>query len=121
MADRPNLAADGWELADAVKLSAESRSFQIPSEEERRALRTGQRVKLVFLIAQPSDPDDIQGERMWVTVTEVLPGHYRGCLESSPVTSDVLRPGDVVDFTADHVAAVMIPVTDPRHPHYRAT
>jgi hypothetical protein len=30
----------------------------------------------------------------------------------------VVRPGDRIDFGPEHVATVLIPRTDPRHPDY---
>jgi hypothetical protein len=55
---------------------------------------------------------------MWVTVQTTAATGYTGMLESLPETSTVLQPGDIVTFTAEHVAATFVPKTDPRHPDY---
>jgi hypothetical protein len=120
MANPATLDADGWQLESAVERNGASPGFEIPDEEERRSLRPGQRAKLLFLFVVEDEPNAVQCERIWVTLTAVdAEGRYVGQLESSPVTSRVLRAGDSVSFAAEHVSTVMIPVTDPRHPRYR--
>lgn len=117
----PSLETTGWELEDAEERSARTGGrFKIPSAEERQSLRPGQRVKLLFLfVVKEGPPMTVQGERMWVTVTSCEGGSYTGVLESLPQLSDSLSPGTTIEFTPNHVAAVLIPVTDPRHPDYR--
>jgi hypothetical protein len=94
-------------------------TFSIPSREERTTLRVGARVQLVFLLrGTPRGQPVIQGERMWVTIQKVQGGRYVGTLTSDPATSRVLQPGDQIEFGPEHVACVLIPITDPRHPNY---
>lgn len=116
----PTLETDGWELESAEERNrANPRSFGIASLEERTSLEPGALVKLLFLFLNEENGREIVGcERMWVRVSEVRGGRYAGTLEDSPVTSTVLADGDVVEFLPEHVATVMIPRTDPRHPEY---
>jgi len=114
------LDEDGWELANAEELHARHPDrFQIPSRQERASLQVGARVKLVFLLrTERKGQPIIQGERMWCTIREVVAGRYVATLDSDPATSQVLKPGDRVEFGPEHVASVLIPRTDPRHPDY---
>lgn len=110
----------GWELLNAIEEHHKApQTFDIPSEEERFGLRTGQMVKLLFAVLLPEfDKPTIQVERMWVTITALHNCVFQGRLESLPALTDRLHPGDIVFFTPDHVATVMIPRTDPRHPDF---
>lgn len=116
----PTLDEDGWELDNAEELHARYPDrFQIPSREERTNLRVGSRVKLVFLLLiQRQGKPIIQGERMWCTIREVQEGRYVGTLDSDPATSQVLQPGDRIEFGPEHIAATLITRDDPRHPDY---
>jgi Uncharacterized protein conserved in bacteria (DUF2314) len=118
----PTLEIDGWGLESAEERHAAApASFDIPSREERAAVPVGRRVKLLFLFMnQEEGRPIIDCERMWVTVTSANDGQYTGRLESSPASSSVLSPGDVVTFGPEHIATVLIPKTDPTHPEYRA-
>lgn len=115
--------ADGWTLDNAEQRHAEApATFHIPDRTERTSLRVGQKVQLLFLFLneQPDGTEVVDCEKMWVTILEVRSGRYRGQLESLPHTSTALVPLDEIRFGPEHVAAVLIPKTDPRHPHYRA-
>ena len=115
-----NLKEHGWELESAVACHQQHPGkFNIPSEEERTHLRVGDLVKLLFLLSGTDETGAfVQGERMWVTVQTVAATRYTGMLESLPESSTVLQPGDIVTFTSEHVAAIFVPKTDPRHPDY---
>ena len=117
----PTLEDDGWELDDAEARHAEAPAFEIPGRDERAGLRVGDMVKLLFLFwnRQPDGSPIIACERMWVTVQEAGGGRYRGQLESLPHTSAVLAPLDRIEFGPEHVAAVSVRKTDPRHPDVR--
>jgi hypothetical protein len=112
----PTLDEDGWELDNAEELHARyPAKFHIPSRQERASLQVGARVKLVFLLrTQWKGEPIIHGERMWCTIREVLGERYVGMLDSDPATSQVLKPGDRIEFGPEHVATVLIPRTDPR-------
>jgi hypothetical protein len=116
----PALDEDGWELDNVEELHAQHPdTYHIPSRQERSSLRIGNRVKLVFLfLTQRKGQEIIQGERMWCTIVEVNDGRYVGTLDNCPVTSEVVQPGDRIEFGPEHIATVLIPRTDPRHPDY---
>lgn len=122
MSNTGRLDQDGWELESAVEKHEQNPAgFHIPSDEERSSLQIGDRVKLLFLfLAHDADGEYVQGERMWVTVVAKTEQGYEGQLEAKPVTSSVLKPGDAIPFTPDHVATILIRETDPRHPRYRS-
>jgi hypothetical protein len=114
------LEADGWELDNAEELhAAYPDRYRIPPREERANLQVGALVKLIFLLKTEEEGEEvIQGERMWCTIREVVGSRFVGALESLPVTSDVLQPGDRIEFGPEHVASVLIRRTDPRHPDF---
>jgi hypothetical protein len=111
---------DGWELDNAEELhSRNPNTFHIPSREERTTLEIGARVKLVFLfLIERNGRPLIQGERMWCMIQEVSNGRYTGVLESVPATSRAIRTGARIEFGPEHIAAVLIPRSDPRHPDF---
>lgn len=116
-----DLEQNGWTLDDAERRHAEApETFQIPSQAERATLQVGQMVKLLFLFLNPEldGTPVVDCERMWVSVQEVARGRYRGRLESLPQTSSVLAPRDEIDFGPEHVAAVFVRKSDPRHPEH---
>ncbi|MCB0971561.1 MAG: DUF2185 domain-containing protein [Acidimicrobiales bacterium] len=105
----PALVPTEWGLLDAEAQHASfPDSFPIPGEAERRALRTGDMVKLVFVLDPPpaSGPN---AERMWVEVRNALPdGSYEGWLTNRPVVITSLEPSAVVAFGAEHVAGIAL-------------
>lgn len=118
----PTQETDGRELESAEERNrANPESFGIASLEERTSLKPGALVKLLFLFMNEESGQEIIGcERMWVRVSDVRDGRYIGHLEDSPATSDALCTDAIVEFLPEHVATVMIPRTDPRHPEYVA-
>jgi hypothetical protein len=112
------LETDGWELESAEERHAAApATFDIPSREEREHVPQGVMVKLLFLLsAEEGGQAVINCERMWVTVLSASEGRYTGRLESLPVSSAALSPGHTVAFGPEHIASVLVPKTDPRHP-----
>ena len=117
---RPDLEQSGWELESAVaRHRADPGTFRIPAAGERSDLRSGDAVKLLFLLADENASGPyVQCERMWVVVEESSEGGYVGKLDNDSVTSGVLRAGDRVSFGPEHVATIWVPRADPRHPDY---
>lgn len=89
------------------------RTFGIPRRAERTSLRVGQLVKLIFL-----DPDPPEGgwqaERMWVEITALEGGRYRGRLDNEPRQLR-MEVGEEVAFGPEHVASVWVPEGDRAH------
>ena len=104
------VVAVGWSLADGEALhTAAPRRFFIPEREHREQLATGRIVKLVFVLDQARVVDGTPrtGERMWVQVTEVLPGgRYAGTLDNDPGIVTELTCGDRIEFGPEHVVAI---------------
>lgn len=98
-----------WGLLDAeAQHEAFPDTFPIPTADERLALRTGDMVKLVFVLDPPpsSGPN---AERMWVEVRAAQPdGSYEGWLTNRPVVITTLEPSSVVAFEARHVAGIAL-------------
>ena len=105
----PALVPAEWGLLDAESQNlAFPDTFPIPSRQEREALRTGDMVKLVFVLDPPptSGPN---AERMWVEVrTTGLAGTYDGWLTNQPVVITSLAPSALVAFEARHVAGIAL-------------
>jgi hypothetical protein len=105
----PSTSPSDWGLLDAeAQHRAFPDTFPIPTLEERTALRTGDMVKLVFVL----DPPPVSGpnaERMWVEVRTALPdGSYDGWLTNRPVVITSLEPSALVAFDARHVAGIAL-------------
>lgn len=98
-----------WGLLDAeAQHDAFPDTFPIPTRAERDALRTGDMVKLVFVLDPPpaSGPN---AERMWVEVRTALDdGTFDGWLTNQPVVIGTLEPSALVAFEARHVAGIAL-------------
>jgi hypothetical protein len=98
-----------WGLLDAESQNeAFPDTFPIPTRRERASLRTGDMVKLVFVL----DPPPNQGpnaERMWVEVRSAYrDGSFDGWLTNNPVVITSLEPSVLVAFEARHVAGIAL-------------
>lgn len=117
----PTLEQHGWELENAAQRHMQfPDTFHIPDLAERSTLAEGRRAQLLFLFSTEEDGKPvIQCEKMWVTIQTCVEDRYEGCLNSCSVTSSAVKPGDTITFGPEHIASVLIPKTDPRHPEYR--
>lgn len=77
------------------------RTFSIPRSDERRNLKEGDLVKMVFEPCQ----DDESAERMWVIVKKRTAKGYLGVLDNVPATIENLAAGDEFEFGPEHVIA----------------
>lgn len=111
----------GWILASAEEWAAKyPDQFQIPPLSERQSLRKGAKVKLVFLVLQEDKTGPfVCAELMWVVVTHVDEMKYIGTLHSAPASVGALKTGALIEFGPEHVASILVPATDPRHPDFR--
>jgi hypothetical protein len=95
-----------WTLGDAIARNADyPDTFEIPSEDELANLKPGDGVKLMFeakgrLLFREGG---LNGERMWVAVTNVNRGSYEGTLDNHPVVWNHLYPGDKIRFSRQHI------------------
>jgi len=114
---------DRWELESAEARALEyPDKFKIPSRKERESVQIGATVKLLFLFMNEEDGQPIiDCERIWVNVSGRSGQEYLGVLTNQPATSNALSFGAKIGFGPEHIAVIMIRVTDPRHPNYAPT
>ena len=110
----PSIDDDGWCLISAVdRHKAAPKSFEIPSEAERSQLQPGSGAQLLFDIETRENGAVIDRgvDRMWVIVRYVLDAGYVGVLDSDPGKAENLRlrPGDSIEFAAEHVCKIDSP------------
>jgi hypothetical protein len=113
----PCIATDFWELRSAEEAHRRNPdTFWIPPEQERNSLSRGQAVKLIFDIECYEEDGSVavQGERMWVIVSEAGEGYFVGILDSSPASFDpsddtYLCFGAEVPFRPEHVIDIAQP------------
>lgn len=105
----PDLVPSDWGLLDAESQNeAFPDTFPIPSAAERASLRTGDLVKLVFVLDPPPD-EGPNAERMWVEVRRIHDdGGYDGWLTNDPVVIPDLEPSALIAFEAHHVAGIAL-------------
>ena len=90
-----------WGLADADARHRESPdTFDVPSPEEKAALRSGDLVKLIFV------PRRGQVERMWTIVDRVEGDRLVGRLDNDPHQIEGLVAGAQVSFERRHVCEI---------------
>jgi hypothetical protein len=107
-----NFEKDYWELRDGEKSHEDSPdNFWIPEIEKRKSLKRGDAAKLIFDIENADEDGKIilQGERIFVIVSEVIGDKYIGILDSQPSCiekgqNDVyLCFGAEIPFSHEHV------------------
>lgn len=92
-----------WQLDNAEELAeAFPYTFYKPSAEVISLLKIGNQVKLIFRF--DSDAPEAPGaERMWVEITEIHDGSFRGQLNNDPRYITDLQFQDVIEFQACHI------------------
>lgn len=107
--DAGTIVPADWGLLDAESQhEAFPDTFPIPTRAERDALRTGDMVKLVFVV-DPPPTNGPNAERMWVEVrTAHADGSYDGWLTNKPVVISSLEPSTLVAFEPRHVAGIAL-------------
>jgi hypothetical protein len=113
----PKREIDFWELRSGEIAHAEHPdTFWIPPIEERENLQIGQAAKLAFDIEYEDEDGSVvvQGERMWVIVSEITENGYVGILDSKPAlieSSDdfYLGYGVEIPFKPEHIIDIANP------------
>jgi hypothetical protein len=115
----PSIKTDYWELRSAEASHAKyGDDFWLPPLEERQNLKRGQAARLIFDIEVDNEGTiEVQGERMYVIVSEKIGDTYIGILDNQPACSDFeddvyLRMGVEVPFLAEHVIDIENPPQD---------
>jgi Uncharacterized protein conserved in bacteria (DUF2314) len=96
-----------WRLESGVKMNRKyPDTFWIPSDEEKRDIKVGDHVRLIFEMSEQWGRGR-WGERMWVNVEEINDRRLMGTLRNTPAGIPKLNPGDRIKFTMDDVIDVI--------------
>ena len=99
----------GYSLEDVqAKHQKNPRHFLIPSQEEINQLKLGDQVRLIFVLDTVLE-NGCRAERMWVELTEIRDGKFKGRLTNQPAYITSIQLGDELDFAREHIASLMIP------------
>ncbi|RZJ62107.1 MAG: hypothetical protein EOO58_01015 [Hymenobacter sp.] len=116
---QPSIETDYWELRSAEESHEKyGDRFWIPSLEDRQNIKRGQAARLIFDIEVDNEGEtEVQGERMYVIVSEKIGDVYIGILDNQPACSDFeddvyLCIGAEVPFLAEHVIDIDYPPQD---------
>lgn len=95
-------------LEDVVKKNSEfPRKFIIPTVDEIDNLSIGNSVRLIFTMNTVQD-DGCGAERMWLTITDIKDDLFYGQLDSSPCYLKSIKLGDIITFTKENIATVIV-------------
>lgn len=105
----PDPVPTDWGLLDAeTQNESFPDTFPIPSLTERETLRTGDLVKLVFVLDPPPE-EGPNAERMWLEVRRIRDdGGYDGWLTNEPLVIPGLEKGTLIEFDPHHVAGIAL-------------
>ena len=99
----------GYSLEDVqAKHQKNPRHFLIPSQEEINQLKMGDQVRLIFVLDTVLE-NGCRAERMWVELTEIRDGKFKGRLTNQPAYITSIQLGDELDFAREHIASLMLP------------
>ena len=99
----------GYSLEDVqAKHQKNPRHFLIPSQEEINQLKLGDQVRLIFVLDTVLE-NGCRAERMWVELTEIRDGKFKGRLTNQPAYITSVQLGDELDFAREHIASLMVP------------
>lgn len=104
------LDEDGWTLDDGEQAHARNPdTYWIPSRPQRESLKLGDLAKLRFVLALVDDDgnEERSSERMWVEVTALVDGWFRGVLKNQPVSTVEDLIGMEVWFQPRHVIDIV--------------
>ena len=102
----------GYSLEDVqAKHQKNPRHFLIPSQEEINQLKLGDQVRLIFVLDTVLE-NGCRAERMWVELTEIRDGKFKGRLTNQPAFITSIQLGDELDFAQEHIASLMVPLLD---------
>lgn len=73
------------------------RHFLIPSQEEINQLKLGDQVRLIFVLDTVLE-NGCRAERMWVELTEIRDGKFKGRLTNQPAYITSIQLGDELEF-----------------------
>ena len=83
------------------------RKFLRPTDSEIERLKIGDMVRLFFVL-NFSTGDGCRAERMWVEISEISNGGFKGYLTNAPVYIKDISRGDIVEFARENIATVTV-------------
>ena len=99
----------GYTLEDVrAKNQNDPRHFLIPSQEEINRLKVGDQVRLFFVLDRDLE-NGCRAERMWVEITEIGDGVFKGLLTNQPAFITSIQIADELEFLPYHIASVLLP------------
>lgn len=95
-----------YSLEDVETAQKESLdAFSIPSSLERKNLKPGQLVKLIFIIKNRKE-NNPRAERMWVKIEKIFQKGYSGVLDNDPIYFSDLKAGDTIIFRPENIVSI---------------
>lgn len=92
-----------WSLEDVTLIAKEAPyTFYLPSKSVINQLQVGSVVKLMFN-CNVENEQGWSAERMWVIITEVNDGYYKGTLDNDPSYIPDIKYQDIVEFESKHI------------------
>jgi uncharacterized protein YegJ (DUF2314 family) len=95
------------ENISAAQQKAGARGFMKPTEEEIAGLKIGEMVRLFFVLDFETS-DNCRAERMWVEISKIDGHNFKGYLTNQPVYIKDISIGDIVEFSGDNIATVLV-------------
>ncbi|MGT2742778.1 immunity protein Imm33 domain-containing protein [Streptococcus plurextorum] len=92
----------------AERNQADPRHFLIPSPDEVANLKVGDMVRLIFRLNQPLE-NGCNAERMWLEISAITDGHYKGILTNQPQFITTINIMDELVFSEEHIATILTP------------
>jgi hypothetical protein len=91
----------------AAQKKSGARKFIKPTSEEISSLKIGEKVRLFFVLDFETG-DGCRAERMWVEISEIDGCNFKGNLANQPVYIKDISIGDIVEFSDDNIATVLV-------------
>ena len=101
-----------WSLEDVTAIGKGAPyTFYLPSSSVIKQLKEGNIVKLMFNCGVENE-HGWTAERMWVIITEINNGCYKGTLDNDPKYIPDIKYQDLVEFQAKHIMQTDIEETE---------
>jgi hypothetical protein len=102
-----------WRLTNSEKLAEENKyTFYKPSKKILENLEVGNIVKLTFEF-KSINSEHPSAERMWVKITEIKEGKFKGLLDNNPFYIHELYAGDEITFEYRHIIDHDLELSEP--------
>ena len=102
-----------WYLVDSEKRAkANKYTFYKPTRMITDQLTVGDLVKMTFEFESTND-DHPGGERMWVQITEIKNGKFKGILDNHPFYLHELYADDEISFEHKHIIDHQLDISEP--------